>query len=350
MRLNTENTTCRNCQTEMPDHSLYCPKCSQKNTDGRIPILSFVFDLLENIFSIDSKLFKTSLGLFIPGKLTNEFFQGKHKSFATPSRLFLASALLFFAILSIQVQQSIKDENITGNVFGMAEKNKSKQDQIAELNKVREQLGGSLMENSIKVALDSAEVKILESGHVDTNLVNITLMSGDYEFKATDIMNLTADSMIQKYQIKGFADQMFFKQGYKLTKEPKSLIYKLIGNLTWMMLLVIPSMALIFKLLYIRRKKYYVEHLVFLFHVHAFILFVGISFLIYKQIDPGPLQNYESLGLVSVFYLYALIALKKVYEQGWIKTFFKSILILFFYFIVLFFCMIIISLVSFILF
>lgn len=349
MKLNTENTTCRNCQAEMPEHSLYCPKCSQKNTDGRIPILSFVQDLLENIFSLDSKLLKTSWGLFIPGKLTNEFFQGKHKSFATPSRLFLASALLFFAMLSVQVQQIIQDEDITGDVFGMNEKNRSKEVQLAEINKAREELGNSMIDNAIRATLDSAEIKIKQSD-VDTNLVDISLWSGNYKFIAADIMNLTADSMIQKYQMKGFVDQMVFKQAYKLTKEPKSLIYKLIGNLTWMMLLVIPSMALIFKLLYIRRKKYYVEHLVFLFHIHAFFLFVGVVFLIYKQIEPGPMLEYETLGLISVFYLYALIALKSVYEQGWIKTFFKSILVLFFYFIVLFFCMIIISVVSFILF
>ncbi len=348
--MNTENTICRNCQTEMPQDSLYCPKCSQKNTDGRIPIFSFVKDLLENIFSLDSKLFKTSLGLFIPGKLTNEFFQGKHKSFATPSRLFLASALLFFAMLSIQVQQLIKDENITGDIFGMVDKNMNNEDQLAELNKMREQLGGSMMDSSIKAVLDSVEIEIIQKEKIDTNLVNISLWSGSYEFLASDIANLTADSMIQKYQIEGYVDQMFFKQGYKLTKEPKSLIYKLVGNLTWMMLLVIPSMALIFKLLYIRRKKYYVEHLVFLFHIHAFFLFVGGVFLIYKQIEPGPILEYESFGLISVFYLYALIALKKVYGQGWLKTFFKSFLILFFYFIVLFYCMVIISAVSFILF
>lgn len=347
--MNTENTTCRNCQTEMPEHSLYCPKCSQKNTDGRIPILSFVKDLLENIFSLDSKLFKTSLGLFIPGKLTSEFFQGKHKSFATPSRLFLASALLFFAMLSVVVQQKIKDEDITGDIFGMVEKNESKEKQLVELEKIRSQLGGSMMDESIKVALDSAEIKIKESS-VDTNLVNISLWSGNYEFLASDITNLSADSMIQKYQIKGFADKIFFKQGYKLTKDPKSLIYKMIGNLTWMMLLVIPSMALIFKLLYIRRKKYYVEHLVFLFHIHAFFLFIGVIFLILKQIEPGSLQEYQYVGLISIFYLYALIALKKVYGQGWMKTFLKSLFILLFYFIVLFLCIAIISVVSFILF
>ena len=185
--------------------------------------------------------------------------------------------------------------------------------------------------------LDSAEIKIRES-NVDTNTVEITLWSGDYDFLVTDIEELSVDSMIRKYKINGFEDQILFKQGYKLRKDPKSLIYKLIGNLTWMMLLVIPSVALVFKLLYIRRKKYYVEHLVFLFHIHAFFLFVGGVFVVYQYFRTGPLIQEEGFALVSILYLYAMIALKRVYEQGWIKTFFKSILILLFYFIILFIC------------
>lgn len=350
MRLNLENTICRNCKAEMPKESLYCPKCSQKNTDGRIPILSFVQDVLENVFSLDSKLLKTSVGLFIPGRLTNEFFKGKHKSFATPSRLFLASALLFFAMLSLLIQDRIKDENITGDIFGMMKKNESKEKQLEDLAVLRKQLGKNMLGNeSISAALDSAEAKI-KATVIDTSMVEITLFTGNYKFLASDIVNLTADSMIQKYQVEGFADQIFFKQGYKLTKEPKSLISKMIGNLTWMMLLVIPSMALIFKLFYFRRKKYYVEHLVFLFHIHAFYLFMGAAFLVYKQFNPGPLPQFESVGLLVNFYLYALIALKRVYHQSWVKTFFKSILLFIFYSIVLFLCMIIISIVSFILF
>ena len=141
--------------------------------------------------------------------------------------------------------------------------------------------------------------------------------------------NLTADSMIQKYQIKGFADKVLFKQLHKLMKDPESLIYKMIGNLTWMMLIFIPSMALIFKLLYVRRKKYYVEHLVFLFHTHAFFLFVGTVFLMFMQLELMQPESFQFLGLIFSFYFYVLISLKRVYSQGWIKTFFKLLLILF---------------------
>jgi hypothetical protein len=343
------NTTCRNCQTKMPEKSLYCPECSQKNTDGRIPILSFIKDILENLFSLDSKLFKTSLGLFIPGKLTNEFFQGKHKSFATPSRLFLASALLFFAMLSVIVQQEVKDENITGDLLRMMDKSKSREDQMAGLRKVRAQLGGDIIDESIKAALDSAEIKINEST-IDTNIVDVSFWNEHYKIPVSEMTNLTADSMIQKYQIKGFADKVLFKQLHKLMKDPESLIYKMIGNLTWMMLIFIPSMALIFKLLYVRRKKYYVEHLVFLFHTHAFFLFVGTVFLMFMQLELMQPESFQFLGLIFSFNFYVLISLKRVYSQGWIKTFFKLLLILMFYFIVLMLCFGIIILVSFILF
>lgn len=348
MKLNTENTTCRNCQTEMPEQSLYCPKCSQKNTDGRIPILSFVKDLLENLFSLDSKLFKTSLGLFIPGKLTKEFFTGKHKSFATPSRLFLASAILFFAMVSIVVQKEVKLDDFKGNIFGLSATNKSKKEQLAQLEKMRINLGKEVDEKT-KSILDSMEIQIQNSA-IDSSTIDVELWNNTYKILSSDIGDLSADSLIQKYQIEGVADQILFKQGHKLTKDPKSLMFLLISNLTWMMLLLIPSMALIFKLLYIRRKKYYVEHLVFLFHIHAFILLIGTGLLIINYFEFTSDQNEFFLLLIPIFYLYALIAMKKVYGQGWFKTFFKSILILISYFFLLLICFILISVISFILF
>ncbi len=349
--MNTENTTCRNCQTEMLEHSLYCPKCSQKNTDGRIPILSFVKDLLENIFSLDSKLFKTSLGLFIPGKLTNEFFQGKHKSFATPSRLFLASAILFFAMVSVVVQVEIKDEEFKGGPFGNTKSSKNKEllkGKLIQLETLREKFGIDLDEK-MQGIYDSIELQIQQS-MVDSNTVDITLWNKPYKFLSSDIEFLSADSIIQKYNIESLIDRISFKQVHKLSKDPKSLIFKMIGNLTWMMLLLIPSLALVFKLLYIRRKKYYVEHLVFLFHVHAFILLVGAMTLVLKYIGVVELKSDLVIGLLVVLLIYILFATKKVYEQGWGKTLIKSFFILIAYLILFIFCLAIISMVSFFLF
>ncbi|MFK8009608.1 MAG: DUF3667 domain-containing protein [Saprospiraceae bacterium] len=350
MKLNIENTTCRNCQTAMPEQSLYCPKCSQKNTDGRIPILSFVKDLLENLFSLDSKLLKTSLGLFIPGKLTNEFFKGKHRSFATPSRLFLASAILFFAMVSVVVQVEIKDEEFKGGPFGNT-KGKNKEllkVQLTQLKTLKEKFGVDLDEK-MQGIYDSLELQI-KKNMVDTNTTNITLWNKPYKFLISDIEHLPADSIIQKYNIESLIDRMVFKQAHKLNKNPKSLIFKLISNLTWMMLLLIPSMALIFKLLYFRRKKYYVEHLVFLFHTHAFIFLVGAIILGIILLDIGlTLENVMTL-LSVILILYFIIALRNVYEQSWWKTILKTLFISVSYFFVFLICTSLILMVSFILF
>lgn len=349
MKLDTTNIICRNCQAEMPEHSLYCPKCSQKNTDGRIPIFAFVKDLFEHLFNLDSRLLRTGLGLFIPGKLTQEFFNGKHKSFAMPSRLFFVSTLLFFAILSFLVSDKVKGEMIQGDMFDIEKNTKSTAEIIEGVEKVKNQFNGNIPPE-VQIQLDSIVTQALQDT-TKNSLIDITLFSGTtYNFEAIDFKNLTADSMIQKYKIENFSDKIFFKQGYKLRKDPKSLITTLIGNLTWVLLLLIPSMALIFKLLYIRRKKYYVEHLVFLFHIHAFALLVGsVTILVIYFLEINT-EDKSPIWLIGGMFLYNIFALKRVYQQGWIKTFIKLFLIFISYMIVLMLSISIVLMASFLLF
>ena len=348
MKFTFENTTCRNCQAEMPEQSLYCPKCSQKNTDGRVPIFDFVKDALESLLNIDSKLFKTSFGLFIPGKLTNEFFKGKHKSFATPSRLFIASAILFFAMIGLLVQEDLKDEKM--DIFGVDSTKKSKEEIIAEIEGIKNNFP-DVISQEMEIQFDSMEARLLKDTIIKEEHINFTFWGGKtYYFKKMDFEKLTVDSMIQKYNIEDFRDQMMFKKTYKFRKNPRSLITTAIGNLTWMMLLLIPSLALVFKLLYIRRENFYVEHLVFLFHTHAFVLLVGSVILVmqYFELIEFPAEAFPLFifGLA----IYTVIALKKVYQQSWFKTFAKAFVIFISYFILLIFCIAIIATVSFLLF
>lgn len=347
MKLNLDNRTCRNCGVDMPAQSLYCPKCSQKNTDGRIPIFAFIQDVFENILNFDSKLFKTSIGLFIPGRLTNQFFKGKHKSFAMPSRLFLMSAILFFTMMSLVVKYEMEGTNVDGDMFGVGSSISDKEEILLGINKLKENLNNEISPE-FQLVLDSLENRAAEI-ESDSSTIDVIFWTGKkYVLDPVDFNKLSADSMIVKYEINDFIDKIIFTQGHKLYKDPRSLVSSLIGNLTWMMLLVIPTMALIFKLIYIRRTKYYVEHLVFLFHVHAFMLLIGTGmFVVYYFTD----YNFEQTWWMTfVPLLYALIGLKVVYKQSWIKTILKMILIAISYFIVLLICFIIISTISFLLF
>jgi len=107
-------------------------------------------------------------------------------------------------------------------------------------------------------------------------------------------------------------------------------------NIPTMMFFLLPLVALILKLLYIRRKKYYIDHLIFSVHVHSFVFILLIlAALIHIAGSRSEVIN-ALVFFISLFYLF--VALKRVYQQGYFKTMFKFFSFLFLYFIA--FCLI----------
>ena len=109
-------------------------------------------------------------------------------------------------------------------------------------------------------------------------------------------------------------------------KNPEKFVTYLIGNIIWLLALLIPVLALIMKLFYIRRKKYYIEHFVFLLHQHAFLFLWGIFLiLIFSYFD---IVDYRYIAWVWLTpLLFFLVAMKRYYKQGLIKTFIKFFLL-----------------------
>jgi len=86
----------------------FCPYCSQKNTNGKIRVRSFLAVFVNQVFNIESKLFKTLRDLFIPGKLTIEYFKGRHQTYFHPLRLFIVLAVIFIAFLTFSENDFIR--------------------------------------------------------------------------------------------------------------------------------------------------------------------------------------------------------------------------------------------------
>jgi len=88
---------------------------------------------------------------------------------------------------------------------------------------------------------------------------------------------------------------------------------------------------LILKLMYIRRKQfYYVSHIIFSLHLYVFLFIAqlvlfGISKL-NRALDLGFLTLLSTILVLGLF-VYEYLALKNFYRQGWIKTFFKFLLV-----------------------
>ena len=61
---------------------------------------------------------------------------------------------------------------------------------------------------------------------------------------------------------------------------------------------------------------YFIEHLIFLYHVHAFCFLVGAVLLMIGDWIPNQLRT----AFVFLMVGYAFVALKRVYQQSWKKT------------------------------
>ena len=85
--------------------------------------------------------------------------------------------------------------------------------------------------------------------------------------------------------------------------------------------ILMPVVAGIFALLYVRRKRFYVEHLVFTLHYYSFIFMV---ITVTSLLPPHFLVSNILRGVALLWVLaYLPIALVRNYQQGYLKTFFK---------------------------
>ena len=103
----------------------------------------------------------------------------------------------------------------------------------------------------------------------------------------------------------------------------------IIRSFTWMMVVLLPIFALILKWFYRKKQKFYVEHLVFALHVHAFMyLFYALTGIVELIAQPEEDNAFFAsylpalTALISIWYL--LKALKTYYGDGYGKTGLKT--------------------------
>ena len=100
-------------------------------------------------------------------------------------------------------------------------------------------------------------------------------------------------------------------------------------KLPWLLFSLMPVFAFVLYLFYIRRKIFFVDHLIFAFHLHA------ATFVIITIQDLITWLTPLNADILSYYIpIYYFISLKKVYGQSIPKTIFKGIGIGFFYLIV----------------
>ena len=103
-------------------------------------------------------------------------------------------------------------------------------------------------------------------------------------------------------------------------EENKRFMRELISYASISIFIFLPIFTLFLRFIYIRRKFSYVEHLIFVFHTQTvFFILLTIFFSL------GLITNSENITWIFIvlFLVYLLIAMKRFYQQGYIKTIVK---------------------------
>src|SRR5437016_4829771 len=110
------------------------------------------------------------------------------------------------------------------------------------------------------------------------------------------------------------------------------------SNIPAMMLCCIPLFAFVLKILYISKKRFYVEHLIYALHIHTF-LYVGVivTALLTMAVNRSlPGLSGLIIGLFScAIFVQIFLSIRRVYGQGWFFSAFKFLLGGIVYFVIL---------------
>ncbi|MEL7186622.1 MAG: hypothetical protein AAFN50_09355, partial [Pseudomonadota bacterium] len=108
-----------------------------------------------------------------------------------------------------------------------------------------------------------------------------------------------------------------------------SFVNLLLDNLPVALIVLLPLMALVLKMLYPLSRRYFVEHLLFFIHFHAFFFLILTLQILFSRLGNAvpfvPKPATDLILVVASFYVpvYLYKAMRKVYGQGHLVTIFK---------------------------
>ena len=324
-KINPGIASCLNCGQPFSAKAKYCEQCGQVRTDGRITFRQLLRDAFDDIFNLDSRVFLSLKDLFVPGRLSQRFFEGKHQSYYPPVRFFFISMVIQFTLLGFALNSSVE---INSEQLFYPKKAIIAQEKLGLLDSIQVNIYSSLAQQE-KDLLDSLNLRLTNTAKdsVTLTLFNFGSMGSTDAMKIAvqDVENMTAAMLRNKYGITGKFRNIIALQTVRTISQPNQVFRFLIGNLVWMVLALVPCLAILMKLIYFRRNLYYVEHIIFLFHNHVF-LFVLLSILHLCSFFYSAIHDSLYIFLL-LFVIYTYLSMLKYYGQSWWKTLLKLMLV-----------------------
>ena len=278
-----DNPNCLNCGTRLGGQ--YCRKCGQRSRNRLISIWQLLQEAFGDLLELDSRLWRTVLPLLIrPGQLTRDYLEGRRARYMPPFRTYLVLSVIFFVVAFFDPKDDL-------SIFFEPEPAPTAEE-IAQ------------KEEDAKRDEDDDEG-----------------FFGDCEN-----VNLSDEEDMPEWVTKRFTDERV-KQICERNKARgnDNFADAILDNIPVALIVLLPIMAMVLKVLYPLSRRYFVEHLLFFVHFHAFFFLILTLQILFARLagllgpEDGVIDTIGTLILVATslyipVYLYK--AMRRVYGQG----------------------------------
>lgn len=315
---------CLNCGTTLAGQ--YCGNCGQRAQSRLISIWELIRDAFGDLLEFDSRLWRTLIPLTIrPGKLTRDYLEGRRARYMPPFRTYLVLSIVFFLVAFFDPAEEFGVFLDPEDPAAAAEP-----DNQSAAQEFRDGFLDGLTEEGDSEST-SSESTSPEQNPEDDNGFNIQLDS-DGTTTNSNCDDIEADDLPDWMSTWMTADRLQATCERVVADDGKAFAGKLLDNVPAALIALLPLMALILKILYPLSKRYYVEHVLFVVHFHAFVFLILTLQILFARLTSlltlsDTLATITSVAVTLYIPVYFFKSMRRVYQQHWFVTLMKFVIL-----------------------
>jgi hypothetical protein len=330
-----ESPDCLNCGTRL--RGQYCGQCGQRARSRLISLWQLVSEAFGDLLELDSRLWRTLIPLLArPGRLTRDYLEGRRARYMPPFRTYLVLSLVFFVVAFFDPRDDLsllfepEPEPTPEEIAERAAHAEAAKQEIIDELAAEGIIVGSTDPDGRAAEIDEQTDKAIEERDGGFN-IQIDDDTGNCNIDGGDLTNLPA------WLKRRFTPERLERVCERVTADRgKTFAGLLLDNIPVALIVLLPLMALVLKILYPLSRRYFVEHLLFFVHYHAFFFLILTVQILFARVS-GILRIPEAVAMLAIvaasLYIpvYLYMAMRRVYGQGRILTFLKYVALVFSY-------------------
>jgi hypothetical protein len=316
-----EMPECLNCGAHL--RGQYCGNCGQRARSRLISLWELIRDAFGDLFELDSRLWRTLVPLMIrPGQLTHDYLQGRRARYMPPFRMYLVLSLVFFLVAFFDPRETF------GIFYDPQTLEEASDEERREAAEIAEEVRRDLAEDGIIIG---APQDPEETGDDPGDGLKIRINGED---------GAEAECQVDDFSISGpewlkrrLTPERLVHVCEQIKKDRgRQFLQNLYDNVPIALIVLLPIMAFVLQVLYPLSRRYYVEHLLFFVHFHAFMFLILALQILISRLNAA-LPTPDAIGVLIIvaasFYVpvYLFVAMRRVYGQGRLLTTAKYIVL-----------------------